>query len=463
MSERKLYELTPAQGMINIMLKYSFFHKQVIQIPMSITFDKKVDFDLMKKAFNIEIERNDCMRLRFLKKGGKQYQYFLDEYKVDDIQVKTFKTKEEQEAFLTADASTTIHHMKGELFRVYFFNSYDGKQGIYINVCHLAMDAAAVFIFFSDLFAVYDSLEAGTELPKPLSKYEDAIQREHAYINNKTRIESEKAFFADFFTKDGLPVFNGVHGPELLQKAREKKKNPKLRFLANFDPIHDKANLIKRPISKEDSEIILNFIDSEKISPECLVQLGMRLHVGKLNESVNDGILDTYFISLCTRRKTLKDKRCGGTLTNTLPWRIILPKEATFKEAILQMQDLQHTMFRHQDYPFEQWRDLECETYNISLADGASTMMFSWFPLEKDTMNGWNYEFTGYSIGRYCMPLYTYAMKDCSTNTLRFAYLYRTQHISADNINALHDNAVKALLLGCQNPEMTIGEICDLL
>lgn len=461
MSEKKYYELSPAQDMINFMLKYSFFHKQVTQIPASVVFTKRVDFDIMEKAFNLEIARNDCMRIRFKKSGGKYYQTFLDEYKVENIEVKTFKTKEEQEAFLNADASKAIHQMKGEIFRTYFFNSYDGRQGVYINVTHLAMDAAAVFVFFADLFACYDHLAEGKELPKPLAKYEDAVKRELEYINNPARVEADRAFYEKFFKDGGEPIFNGVHGPELLKQARIKKKNPNLRVLASFDPIHDKADLIKRPISKEDSDIILKYLDEAKVSPECLVQLGMRLHTAKLNADINDGIIDTYFITLCSRRKTLSDKRCGGTFANTLPWRIVLPRELTFEEAIVKIQELQHAIFRHQDYPFVKWRDLENEIYHYSLADGTSSMMFSWFPLEKDTMNGWEYEFSGHCIGRYVMPLYTYAMKDARNDSLKFAYLFRNHKISADNINALHDNTVKALKMGCSDPKITIGEIWD--
>ena len=72
-----VYDLTPAQDMIQFMLKYSFFHKQVTQIPESILTEKEIDFDLMKQALNIEIERNDCMRLRFFKEKGKIKQYLV--------------------------------------------------------------------------------------------------------------------------------------------------------------------------------------------------------------------------------------------------------------------------------------------------------------------------------------------------------------------------------------------------
>ena len=117
------YELTPAQDMINFMLKYSFFHKQVIQIPACVTVEKNFDFDLMKKAINVEIQRNDCMRIRFKKKHGKQIQYFLDEYKLENIPVYEFSSKQEQDDLLGKDAQTPVHHMKGELFRFILFKN----------------------------------------------------------------------------------------------------------------------------------------------------------------------------------------------------------------------------------------------------------------------------------------------------------------------------------------------------
>ena len=99
--------------------------------------------------------------------------------------------------------------------------------------------------------------------------------------------------------------------------------------------------------------------------------------------------------------------------------------------------------------------------FGYKMVDGTSTMMFSWFPLENDTMNGWEYEFHSYCLGRYVMPLYTYTMKDSTTGGLRFAYLHRTDSISKADIDRLHDNTVKALVMGCSNPDITLKEILD--
>ncbi len=459
MAERKYYELIPPQEMIQFMLKYSFFHKQVTQIPASVIVKRKIDFELMKKALAIEGRRNDCMRLRFKKQGGKTMQCFLDEWVPLDVPVLTFKTKEEQERVLNEDAGKTIHYLKDETMRIMFFNSFDGRWGIYINVSHLVMDAAAVFVFFGDLLAVYDSLETGAPMPKALGTYEAVVKKELAYIHDEKRVNADKEWYREFFLEHGDPIYNGVHGPELLEKERKKKKNPDLRVTTCFDPIHDKALLTKRPVSAEDSKPILDFMESTGVSPECLMQLGMRIHVGKINYRQTD----TYFVTLCTRRRTYADKRCGGTTAVPLPWLIRMSEETKFGEALDMLKELQGKMYRHMDYPFIQWRDLENELFHYSSAAASSSMMFSWFPLEEGTMSGWDYEFSGYSIGRYVMPLYSYTMKDAHTGNLKFAYLHRTNLISVENIDALHNNTIKALKLGCENPGLTIGEIMDKL
>ena len=185
----EFFDLIPPQEMINFMLKYSFFHKQVIQIPVSIVTEKEIDFDLLKEALNIEIERNDCLRLRFLKKKGKYKQYFIDEFKVNNVEVLSFKTKEEQIQVLTKDAQKPIRHLKGETFRIKFFHYYDGRYGIYLNVCHLCMDASAVFTFFSDLLKIYEHLKDGAPMPKPLGTYKDCIIKELEYINDPYNLE----------------------------------------------------------------------------------------------------------------------------------------------------------------------------------------------------------------------------------------------------------------------------------
>ena len=451
------YNLIPPQEMIQFMLKYSFFHKQVTQIPESIIVEKEIDFDVMKKAFNIEIERNDCLRLRFFKEKGKIRQYFLDEFRVDSIPVIDFKSEEERVDFLTADARKPIKMLKDETFRVKFFRTHDKRCGVYLNVHNLVMDNAAVFTFFADLFAIYDSLTLGTDMPKPLGKYEDIIKKELAYVSDPENFRREEKAYREYFEKDGEPLYLGAEGPKFLEAERKKKKDPSINAPSLFDPIHDKAELTKYNIPYEDSCKIFDFMKENGVGGECLVQLAMRLHISKINNRHND----TYFIVLCPRRRTVSEKRSGGTLASPLPWRIVLPEETTFREALDKMSEVQFWAFRHMDYPYLEYRALQQKMYNYPAAAGASTMMFSWFPLEAGSMNNWNYEFEGYSLGRYVMVLYTFAMKDTHSGCLKLSCMHRTKFVSVEDIEALQHGTAKALMLGVENPEMTLGEIID--
>lgn len=452
-----VYELIPPQEMIQFMLKYSFFHKQVTQIPESIIVKKDIDFDLMEKAFNIEIERNDCLRLRFFKEKGRIKQYFLPGYKIANIPVLSFKSEQERIDTLTADARKPIKMLKGETFRVKFFRTHDNRCGVYVNIHHLVMDNAAVFTFFADLFAVYDSLKEGTAMPKPLGKYEDIIKKELAYVADPENLKREEKAYREFMEKDGEPLYLGVEGPKFLEAERIKRKNPDIKAPSLFDPIHDRAELTKYSIPYDDSQKIFKFMEENGVSGECLVQLGMRLHVSKINNRHND----TYFIVLCPRRRTLAEKRAGGTLAAPLPQRVVLPENTTFREALEKMAEVQFWAFRHMDYPYLEYRALQQEMYNYPAAAGASTMMFSWFPLEAGSMNKWEYEFEGYSLGRYIMVLYSFAMKDTHSGCLKLSCMHRTKFVSVEDIDSFHRGTANALKLGVENPDMTLGEIMD--
>lgn len=454
---KPVYPLIPPQEMIQFMLKYSFFHKQVTQIPDSIIVSQKIDFDVMTEAFNIEIERNDCLRLAFFKQNGKIMQYFRDPYRIGSVPVYNFKSDEEREKVLTADAQKPIKMLKGEIFRLKYFTTYDGRYGVYINIHHLVMDNAAVFAFFNDLFAVYDHLKNGRPMPKPLGSYEDRIKRELAYVEDKSNLEKEKAAYTEYITRNGEPLYLGVEGPKLLEAERKKKKDPSINAPSLFDPIHDKAELTKTTFSPELSEKFFAFCENNNVSPECLVQLALRMHLSK----INNGHLDTYFICLCTRRRTLVEKRSGGTVTAPLPWRVHLEEDDTFMSALDKMADAQVWAFRHMDYPYLEYRDLQRELFNYSAAAGSSTMMFSWMPINEKSINGWEYEYVGYGLGRYIMVLYTFAMKDAHTGCLKISCLHRTKFVSVEDIKALQNGTKRALEIGLENPDISVKELLE--
>jgi hypothetical protein len=240
-----------------MMKKYNY--KSVMQIPTSITVNQAMDMELLKKAVNIEIERNDCLRLRFFKLDKEIRQHFLPKVVLDDIPVKHFATKEEMKACLVADAQKPVKWLKDEIFRIILFTTPEGHTGIYLNASHIIMDAPACGVFYADLLAVYRALSKGEDLPEPLYPYEDAIKADLAYLADTARYEKDKKFYYEYWTQNGEPFYAGVHGPALLEKMRKKTKNPDLRVPAAYDMIHDKCEIVRYHVDPVQAKKIFDF------------------------------------------------------------------------------------------------------------------------------------------------------------------------------------------------------------
>ena len=71
-----LYQFNYSQDIVHLQTQYSLFNR-VSNIVFSVAFDNGFDNRLMEQAVNLLIDRNDCLRLRFIKDGKKIKQYFL--------------------------------------------------------------------------------------------------------------------------------------------------------------------------------------------------------------------------------------------------------------------------------------------------------------------------------------------------------------------------------------------------
>lgn len=452
----QVYKLIHPQEMVQFMWRYSI-HKQSTQIPVSMAFNEEIDFNILARAVNIEIERNDCMRLRIFHNGVNIKQFFLDEFKLEKILYKEFSSKEEQSEYFDSDAAKKLNVFAGETFRIVFFRTCDNKCGVYLLVSHMIMDFAASFIFFKDLMAVYDSLKNGTDMPKPLSKYEDIIKNEQDNAELEKRIEKQYNLLKEKVIPYRRPVYNGINGPVELERQRKLLHKKDLDIPHVYIPVKDSTHLVKCRLSDEDSKIISDYIKENNLSAEWVIQLGFRIYLSKINGHTNDSL----FWVLCPRRKTVKEKRCGGTLASPLPWREILDDNKTFAETVRQLGETQAFLFRNSDVPFTAVRQMEIDLYNFSLVQSANNMMFSYLPSTDNAFGDREYEFAAYNFGHYVMPIYTLTMQDAATKRYSFSYIHRLSLTKDEDVYRFHDGVVRTILAAVTHPEKTIGEIME--
>ena len=136
------------------------------------------------------------------------------------------KTEEDFMDYIKTQNSIPLRLLKGESYRLRFFRAPDGRFGIYGTFSHLALDTIAIFIFYKDLLCVYKSLRDKTELPKPLYRYEDAMQKDFEIFRNKEKHRKNVEFYNDYFTREKPSFFAGVDQMRDLKKTRKFFNSP---------------------------------------------------------------------------------------------------------------------------------------------------------------------------------------------------------------------------------------------
>ena len=454
MKTGNLYDIIPSQDCMYLMHKFSL-HKQMAQIPTSFSVGMQLDFAVLQRALNIVIERNDCLRLAFVKKGGKLKQYFRDSNRYK-AQVKYFRSKEEQETFCSEDAKKPVRFEKGELFRIYFFTVKGEEYGIYGNFTHMIIDAMGIAFFYKELFTVYAALMQGDELPAAADSYESYIKQELENLKNEEKQAKHEKFYKEYFLKNGEPFYAAVHGMDFLNAYR-KKKNPEARVPLAYNPLYSKCDFLSMHIPPEKAEKIFFYCREKNIAPESVFQTGLHTHCSAVNERIGD----VSMMSVCSKRATLQEKNMCGCLAQPLQLRAVLEEDISFDGAVKEFVKVRRSLYRHAAYPYTKARTMSLDLFGYGPIQGPNSFMFSWIPLPISGEFGIEFEFRTYNLTRYFTPLYVITMPDPKDGGFNVCYMYRTKLSTREQIERLHENMVDTIMAGIENPEITIGELLD--
>jgi len=453
---RTYYDIFGSQQLPLMQLKYCL-HKESTQIVFYMIVDQELDHELLKQAVNEEIARNDCLRIRFKKQNGKLKQYFMPEFKLENIPVLDFtgKTKEEQDAVLSKDAHTPLKTNKGEMYRFFFYRTYDGRIGIYLNICHIIIDLYGVVLLFADLLDVIMALKNNTAMPKPLASFEECLKKDLVIFGNKDEEDKHRQFFKEYYAKDGPSFYAGPDGMRLLNQNRRRKRDPNLRYASINTFIKDKSDNYGIHLSAERAAPILSFCEKKGIPLQTMIYVGMRTYLSRINEETDD----VNFIVAFNRRITLADKRSGGCRVNTLPLRTVISKDKTFMQAIERTQEVQYQILRHTDYLFSLKQDEIKKMEHMSIFSWTYSMLLTCVPLSLTLPEGLHCEFGNYSNGRFVMPLYTIIVPNLIDGGLDFRFEYMVKILRVEELQALFEQSVRIMEAGVANPDITIGEL----
>lgn len=466
MTKRKGYPVYPLTNAQKFHLFYQSFcpKKEVVNIGTSLTIGMELDIDVLKESIYKAYDRCESMRIRFAKdKEGNWYQYIVDkeEREIEYVDF-TGKTMEEANAIMTEWTRVPFKQIDSPMNRIVMIKTPDGFMGTYNLVNHMTMDAQSLIYFLTDVIELYCNAKfEGVPYPKDMASYVEQLQKDLAYEAGCKAKDRDAEFFQKII-EESEPIYNGINGPQKLQMERERCNNPELRAAVNASQNVDSALDIFH-LEAEPTERLMKFCEEQHISLTVLLLMGLRTYFQKMNG--ND---DFSINTAIARRATLKEKKSGGTRIHSFPFRTIIPKEKTFMEGLCEIRDKQNEYFRHANYNPTDYFAYRAKTYPVGPGQTYEPMSLTYQPLsmKKEGLakaDGIQYKTKWYPNGATTQAMYLTVMHRTDDNGLDFSFEHQVASVSREELEYMYYYVCKIMFKGIENPDLTIGDIINLV
>ena len=458
---KQLFPLTEAQK-LHFFSQMACPKKQLMNIGTSVTIQQSLDFGALREAIYQAYARCESMRLRFTKdEEGNVWQYVADREE-RPIEFFDFNCWREEDAVakMREWTSTPFQEFDSPLNRVVMIITPDGFQGIYLLVHHMTMDAQSLICFLKDVIEIYCNMKyEGIPYPKELSSYIEQLKKDLEYEAGSKAQQRDREFFHKLIASKE-PIFNGLHGRDLLEAARKETGNPNLRTAVNTNGNVD-ASIQVFSLEADPSRRLLEFCEQNHVSMVALLMMGMRTYFQKFNDYDDVSIVTTG-----ARRATLKEKHCGGTRIHCFPFMTTVKKSNTFMEGLKIIRDGQNQFFRHANfspseyfyYRGQYYKNLPGHTYEpLSLTYQPATLASNGL----DRLNGIQYKTAWYSNGVAAQALYLTVMHRPGDNGINFNFEYQTDVVSYEDLEKFYYYLCRIIFRGIEDPNRTVEEIIN--
>ncbi len=455
------YPLSSSQQMMYLMsLKYGSGYP-VNNIGYGYYWKGELDKKIMKEAIYEAVSRCDTMRLRFIMgKKFKLHQYVTEK---SGLHIEEWNYShmsfEDAQRVLTEISRENIPMFNCEIHKIALVDLADGYKGIFMRIHHLAMDAYSLKVFVNDIIEIYLHKTRGAAYPKPMKAYIPVLEKELAY-EDSAEYKADKMFWYNSLAKTDEPIFTDYMLDNRLKE--QQKKHPEHRFADIHSGLPD-ADVIKFSLSKEDSDKIFSLSEGRNLSVFALISMGVRTGLS----CFNDNQKDVSFKMIINRRGTVAEKKSGGLRINFLPMRSIIGPDKTFTDAVRDISEIQNEMYLHSKLAFletlkERHKSMPKDAKFDSTYDSFG---LSYQPVVKPSSIDEEMKLTCKSIwynnGAIMIPLYLTVVHRISDGGLDFIFEYRQKPEAKYDLSLLYSKITKAMVIGAENPDITVGEILE--
>lgn len=455
----KKYALTAAQNMHYRWIR-NYGTQQVSGLSIIASLQADIDFDILKKAIEMEYRRYGCLRVQFTKPDacGEIKQYILSNNH-HDIPLKDLSnmTMEEADKTMQSWAYNTFDGNDIPMAEFFLMKLPDGYNGFFLHMDHRLIDSCGVVVMTNDIMSLYTHLRFNAPLPEDLADYESVLQKDLKKASNEKRFEKDKKFWDDLLDEYGEPMYSDIQGPMILDKARNIHGNPNLRsadielknlFVAVSDYKLDPAN----------SKKLFDFCQNNQLSMTNLLLLSMRTYLSK----VNNGQQDISIQNFISRRSTRDEWTSGGSRTICFPCRTVISPDTEFLEGAYIIQNTQNQIYMHSNYDPQYIYDEIKKRYGTLDNTTYESCYLTYQPLPVKMENPYLKDIKMHSKwfanGAATKKMYL-TVSHTEDGGMNFSYHYQTASLNEKDVELFNYYLMKIIFTGVENPALSIGEI----
>lgn len=458
---REYYPLTAAQKMHhNWIQKYQT--QQVSGVSVVASLQSPLDFGLLKKCIQLEIERYGCMRIRFTKPDEKgEVKQYLVEQDTRDIPLKDLSgmSMQQADALMQQWAYETFDGDDIPLCDVTMLRLPEGYNGFFIHMDHRLIDSCGLVVMINDLMQLYTHYRFGAAYPQDLADFETVLDKDLKRANNEKRFAKDKKFWDDQLNTLGEPLYSDIQGPSVLEAARKKHKNPMLRA-ADIELKNLFVEVMDYQLEPEPTKNLIDFCMNHQLSMTNLLLLGIRMYLSKVNNGQEDITIENFI----SRRSTHDEWTSGGSRTIMFPCRTVISPETDFLSAAYEIQNVQNRIYMHSNYDpvlieeemRRRYHTPENTTYE------SCYLTYQQMPVQVDNphLAGIGQHAKWFANGAATKKMYL-TVSHTANGGMNFSYHYQTAQLEEHDMELLYYYMMRILFKGIAEPDMSIGEIME--
>ncbi len=447
----KKYDFNYSQDIVHLQTKYSLF-KRVANIVFSLTMDDGFDEAVMVKALNLLVERNDCLRLKFVKEGKVTKQYFEQKRVLDHIPSLKLKSYGALDRFLAKFRKKAVDVYKGETLKVVFATDPCGTQMIIAKISHMVADSYGISILISDLLGVYNALLKGEELPPLPAQFEDILQKDNQYRGNEDAVEKDREFFKEYYEKrhPHHPMYCGLHGNANDHWLKLKRKGA---FALPYFFVKCDTRGYRFVIPASVVQKAQDWCSAHQISMNtfffytCAIACSIK----------NDKAPYQLPLELLNCRATIADRKAAGTKVQSLSVYTTVDYSKTFNENITLLFEDQNELYRHTKLTYLEIQDIEHKLWNYSMMSQITNFAFSFIPVSMPA----GVKFQIHSNGKGALAAYIALMLDLNTNEIHTIFDVQTQMCTPEQLIDFQNTYIRVIEAVLAAPDVKLGDIID--